>query len=47
MNKTVHKFLLTEDKFITEIIYNSQDLRIVLMNHLQKQRKKKIIKRKT
>ena len=47
MNKTVHKFLLTEDKFIREIIYNSQDLRIVLMNHLQKQRKKKIIKRKT
>ena len=47
MNKTVHKFFLTEDKFIPEIIYNSQDLRIVLMNHLQKQRKKKIIKRKT
>ena len=39
MNKIVNKFLLAGDKFIPEMYLNSQDLLIVLADHLQKTKK--------
>ena len=34
MNKIINKFLLNEDKFMPQVHLNSQDLHIVLVDHL-------------
>ena len=34
MNKIINKFLLTRDKFMPEMHLNSQDLLIVIVDHL-------------
>ena len=43
MNEIVNKYLLAGDKFMLEMHLNSQDLHIVLMDHLQKKSKNKKI----